>query len=148
MSPSNRALPTSEAASLSPYYQYLLSFCVMAAAGAIMLHISWGKWGDFIVDYGREMYIPWQLSEGKILYRDIYVNQYGPFAPYSGPSSRPAFFPCVCFCRLPVKNPAGASAIFTALQGYPVLLSVPGWSSLDGVCEARKARDLSRRINP
>lgn len=41
----------------------------------------WRKWGDIILDYSREIYIPWQLSCGKVLYRDIdYVN--GPLAPY------------------------------------------------------------------
>ncbi|MEM7558556.1 MAG: glycosyltransferase family 39 protein [Planctomycetota bacterium] len=28
---------------------------------------SWGKWADPLVDFGRELYTPWQLSEGKVL---------------------------------------------------------------------------------
>ena len=48
----------------------------------VMLRISWEKWGDTIIDTGREVYIPWQLSEGKVLYRDIFVNQYGPLSVY------------------------------------------------------------------
>jgi hypothetical protein len=42
---------------------------------------SWRKWPDILVDFGRELYVPWQLSTGKVLYRDIaYFN--GPFSPY------------------------------------------------------------------
>ena len=45
------------------------------------LWLSWRKWLDPIVDYGREVYIPWQLSQGQVLYRDIaYFN--GPLSPY------------------------------------------------------------------
>lgn len=41
----------------------------------------WLKWGSIIVDFGREVYIPWQLNMGKVLYRDIdYVM--GALAPY------------------------------------------------------------------
>ena len=28
---------------------------------------SWGKWSDPLVDFGRELYTPWQLSEGRVL---------------------------------------------------------------------------------
>jgi 4-amino-4-deoxy-L-arabinose transferase-like glycosyltransferase len=41
----------------------------------------WRRWGDIIVDFGREVYVPWQISIGKTLYTDIaYFN--GPLAPY------------------------------------------------------------------
>jgi 4-amino-4-deoxy-L-arabinose transferase-like glycosyltransferase len=41
----------------------------------------WRRWGDIIVDYGREVYIPWCIYKGNVLYRDIdYIN--GPLAPY------------------------------------------------------------------
>ncbi len=42
---------------------------------------SWRKWPDILIDFGRELYVPWQLASGKVLYRDIaYFN--GPFSPY------------------------------------------------------------------
>ena len=51
------------------------------ACGAAMLWWSWGTWPDVFVDFGRELYVPWQLSEGQTLYADIaYIN--GPFSPY------------------------------------------------------------------
>ena len=42
---------------------------------------TWQTWADVLVDFGREVYVPWQLTEGKVLYRDIaYFN--GPLSPY------------------------------------------------------------------
>jgi hypothetical protein len=42
---------------------------------------SWGKWSDPQVDFGLEVYIPWQLSAGKALYRDIAYRN-GPLSQY------------------------------------------------------------------
>lgn len=48
---------------------------------AFLLSLSWLKWPDALVDYGRELYVPWQILHGKVLYRDIF-HMYGPFAQY------------------------------------------------------------------
>ncbi|MEE8260561.1 MAG: glycosyltransferase family 39 protein [Nitrospinaceae bacterium] len=49
--------------------------------GLSMATISWQKWADLIVDYGTQLYIPWQVSEGNVLYRDLdYL--FGPFSAY------------------------------------------------------------------
>jgi hypothetical protein len=46
----------------------------------LLLAWSWGKWPDFLIDFGRELYVPWQLTAGKTLYADIaYFN--GPLSP-------------------------------------------------------------------
>src|ERR1700681_1725883 len=42
---------------------------------------SWRKWPDPLVDFGRELYVPWQLTKGKVLYRDI-ASLFGPFSQY------------------------------------------------------------------
>jgi hypothetical protein len=42
---------------------------------------SWRKWADPLVDFGRELYVPWQLTNGKVLYRDI-AHLFGPFSQY------------------------------------------------------------------
>jgi hypothetical protein len=42
---------------------------------------TWAKWGNVTIDCGREMYVPWELMQGKTLYRDIWYI-YGPAAPY------------------------------------------------------------------
>jgi len=56
----------------------LAGFMVLAA---LLLALTWGKWPDIVSDYGRELYIPWRLAEGQVLYRDLfYLN--GPLSPY------------------------------------------------------------------
>jgi len=54
-------------------------FLIITGIG--MLSISWRKWPDILVDFGRELYIPWQLTEGKVLYLDV-AHYYGPFSQY------------------------------------------------------------------
>ncbi len=39
--------------------------------------IFYGKQDAYLVDVGREAYIPWQMLNGKVLYKDIF-NVYGP----------------------------------------------------------------------
>jgi hypothetical protein len=47
----------------------------------IMLVWSWGTWPDPLVDFGAQLYVPWQISSGHVLYRDIaYYN--GPLSSY------------------------------------------------------------------
>jgi hypothetical protein len=55
-------------------------FIIMLAAG-LMLAWTWRTWPDPLVDFGRELYVPWQITMGRVLYRDIaYFN--GPLSPY------------------------------------------------------------------
>ena len=42
---------------------------------------SWGRWPDVLVDFGRELYVAWRISEGDVLYRDV-ASFYGPLSPY------------------------------------------------------------------
>ncbi|MEA4856920.1 glycosyltransferase family 39 protein [Solidesulfovibrio sp.] len=54
---------------------------LLALGAAYFLWRTWGRWGDIQVDFGRELYIAWQISSGKVLYRDLaYFN--GPLSPY------------------------------------------------------------------
>ena len=54
----------------------------VAAAAVAMLAGTWGTWPDPVIDYGMDLYIPWQLSTGHVLYRDIaYYN--GPLSSYA-----------------------------------------------------------------
>ncbi|OGP70971.1 MAG: hypothetical protein A2Z73_00460 [Deltaproteobacteria bacterium RBG_13_60_28] len=42
---------------------------------------TWRKWPDLLVDFGRELYVPWRIVGGDTLYKDIaYLN--GPLSPY------------------------------------------------------------------
>src|SRR3954462_7455293 len=50
-------------------------------ANLVMLLWFWGRAPDPIIDFGREIYMPWRITEGQHLYRDFtYFN--GPFSPY------------------------------------------------------------------
>jgi hypothetical protein len=54
---------------------------ILALTFAALTIWSWRKWSDPVVDFGRELYEPWQITTGKILYRDIAVL-FGPFSQY------------------------------------------------------------------
>lgn len=54
---------------------------VIVLAGTAMARWSWLTWPDVLIDFGRELYVAWQLAEGKALYTDIaYFN--GPLSAY------------------------------------------------------------------
>ncbi len=54
---------------------------ILLLALVFMAVISWGKLGDFLVDFDLQVYTPWQLSQGQVLYKDIhYIN--GPLSAY------------------------------------------------------------------
>ena len=46
-----------------------------------LLSISWRKWSDPHIDYGRELYIPWLMSEGGKLFKDV-DDLYGPLSRF------------------------------------------------------------------
>ena len=50
--------------------------------GAALLAFGWDRGPDVLVDFGRELYVPWRLVEGDVLHRDIaWFN--GPLAPWA-----------------------------------------------------------------
>lgn len=57
--------------------------CLVPCLGLIVLGYVYGTglWGDLIIDYGRELYIPWAISNGKSLYLDV-MNYFGPVSSY------------------------------------------------------------------
>ena len=42
---------------------------------------TWGHWGSFQIDNGRELYVPAEILKGRLLFRDLWY-MYGPLAPY------------------------------------------------------------------
>src|SRR5262245_41248360 len=73
-------VPPKEAARARVSYA-ILGPAALAALFVILVAWSWRKWGDVFVDFGHELYIPWQLSEGRVLYRDIAYFM-GPLSQY------------------------------------------------------------------
>ena len=58
---------------------YLNEILLLFTVSFFMLLIFYGKSESFLVDVGREAYIPWQILNGEVLYKDIF-NVYGPLS--------------------------------------------------------------------
>ena len=54
---------------------------IIAGAFFYLFQISWLRWGSLLIDTGRELYVPWKILSGKMLYKDIFY-EFGPFSPY------------------------------------------------------------------
>lgn len=64
-----------------PSWQRFGPLLSLGVALALLATWSWRKWPDLLVDAGRQLYVPWRLSEGEALYRDLaYVM--GPASQY------------------------------------------------------------------
>lgn len=44
--------------------------------------LTWRKWSNLTGDLSNELYIPWRLSRGAVLYRDEFYYAGGPFSKY------------------------------------------------------------------
>ena len=56
-------------------------FFVLGTA-LFMAAALWGRVGEVLADFGNELYVAWQLSLGKVLYRDI-DYRFGPLSTYA-----------------------------------------------------------------
>lgn len=57
------------------------AWAVLAAIGCLGITIGWDRGPDPLIDFGRELYVPWRLVEGDVLHRDIaWFN--GPLGPW------------------------------------------------------------------
>lgn len=83
--PSSRSAPRDTAppgiSPASPWGGEWLGILALGALAAFLLRASWRRWNHPLVDFGRELHIPWRLSEGAVLYRDV-DDVYGPFSQY------------------------------------------------------------------
>jgi hypothetical protein len=78
--------------------------------------VSWRRWPDVVIDFGRELYTPWRLAEGAVLYRDV-AHLSGPLSP----AVNALWFRCfgVSLTTLAVANLALLAALVGGL--YAVL---------------------------
>jgi hypothetical protein len=44
--------------------------------------LTWRKWPDLLVDFGEQLYLPWRISTGSVLYRDVMYLTGGPLSQY------------------------------------------------------------------
>src|SRR5437016_2823869 len=56
---------------------------LVTLAGLVIwsLTVSWRRWPDPLIDFGRELYAPWRLANGGLLYHDV-DDFYGPLSKY------------------------------------------------------------------
>lgn len=92
----------------------LLGILALVALAAFLLRVSWRRWNHPLVDFGRELHIPWRLSEGAVLYRDV-DDVYGPFSQYFNAGLFSVFGPGLIV--LVIANLAIATAIVAAAYG-------------------------------
>jgi hypothetical protein len=81
---------------------------VVAAAFIALLVWTRQRLADVLVDFGVQLYVPWQLSEGKVLYRDI--------AHYTGPLS---IYYCAAAFRI-----FGVNLRVLELANLPILIGI------------------------
>ena len=65
---------------ISKYINNNVMFICCWISSSWLITIGWGKWGHYQIDYGREVYLPWRIFEGSILYKDV-VSYFGPLSP-------------------------------------------------------------------
>src|SRR5262245_47947682 len=59
-----------------------LGLVVVLFGYALALALSWRKWPDLLVDFGTQLYLPWQLVSGSVLYRDVMYLTGGPLSQH------------------------------------------------------------------
>ncbi|HUA38345.1 MAG TPA: glycosyltransferase family 39 protein [Candidatus Sulfopaludibacter sp.] len=55
---------------------------VVAVAFIAIAAASWRKWPDALIDFGLQLYLPWRISQGAVLYRDLHYLAGGPLSQY------------------------------------------------------------------
>ena len=71
-------------ASGSSLIQHGLAWACLMAIGFLLFADSYQRWGHPIIDLGRDLYLPGQLLEGRVLFRDL-----RPYAYYDGEVDAP-----------------------------------------------------------
>lgn len=72
----------SRAENNSARHSFWLGLAVIATAFVLAAALTWRKWPDLLVDFGGQLYIPWRLANGAVLYRDLFYFAGGPLSQY------------------------------------------------------------------
>ena len=64
------------------HLRFGLGGAAVALCFAVLTVQTWRKWGDMLVDFGVQLYLPWKLSTGAVLYRDVSYLTGGPLSQY------------------------------------------------------------------
>ncbi len=96
-------------------WQGACGFAALLALAVFYVSISWRKWPDPLVDFGRELYIPWRIAkDGAVLYLDVH-DIYGPLSHYANAALFALFGPGLMV--LVAANLAVFAAILATLYG-------------------------------
>lgn len=63
-----------------PWLTPRLGLLIVAAAFAAAAALSWRKWPDLLIDFGLQLYLPWKMASGSVLYRDVMYLAGGPLS--------------------------------------------------------------------
>ena len=55
---------------------------MVAVAFVVMAALTWRKWPNVLIDFGLQLYLPWQIDRGAVLYRDLHYLSGGPLSQY------------------------------------------------------------------
>jgi hypothetical protein len=55
--------------------------CIIGACFLFLVGVTWLKWGELVTDTSRELFTPYQLLTGRVIYKDIFYP-YGFLPPY------------------------------------------------------------------
>jgi len=61
---------------------WFLGLAVVAVAFVLATALTWRKWPDILIDFGTQLYMPWRILNGAVLYRDLFYFSGGPFSQY------------------------------------------------------------------
>jgi hypothetical protein len=60
----------------------LLGLGLIAVLFVLSAVLTWRKWPDVLIDYGMQLYVPWRILNGAVLYRDLFYIGGGPLTQY------------------------------------------------------------------
>lgn len=67
---------------ISARQSFWLGLAIIALAFVTGAVLTWRRWPDLIIDFGLQLYLPWQIANGAVLYRDLYYLAGGPLSQY------------------------------------------------------------------
>jgi hypothetical protein len=70
-----------EPALATTWWPDAVNVAVLTMLAIGLAYISWRKWPDPQIDFGRELYLPWRILQGALLYKDD-EHVYGPLSQY------------------------------------------------------------------
>ncbi len=61
---------------------FLFALAVLGCVWTGLVALTWRKWPDLLLDFGLQLYLPWKISTGADLYRDLAYMTGGPLSQY------------------------------------------------------------------